>query len=359
MKGMLSFDEAEFEAAFDAAASACSELSRDDARHFVERGYVVVRDAFPRELAAEVRTQAWTELRQRHGVDPDDPTTWYQSFMGWFVGYARTQGSDRRYRLKTCAPRAFGAQADAIGGARRLPGDGEALAWRDSAIANMGLPDGPAWEPPSPRQRGWHKDGWHFRHFLDSPEQGLLTVPIFSDILPRSGGTFIARDSVAPVARLLAANEAGLHPDSVQGGGYLIPGLIEQCAEFEELTGNAGDMVLLHPYILHRVSVNPSVRPRFIANAALVLSEPMRFDREPGDRYSLTELVVLRALARNRVEFEARRPPRAVKPGPFRDPEEADSERSLLLEEMRLLAARGVLTPEWAPEQGYDTNRAA
>lgn len=359
MSGTASFDETEFEAAFDAAAAACTELSRDDARHFVERGYVVVRDAFPREMADEIRDQAWSELKERHGAAPDDPSTWYQSFMGWMVGYVRTQGSDRRYPLKTRAPRAFGAQADAIGGARRLPGDGESLAWRDAAIGNLGLPDGPAWEPPSPRQRGWHKDGWHFRHFLDSPEQGLLTVPIFSDILPRSGGTFIATDSVAPVARLLAQSEAGLHPDSVQGGGYLVPGLIEQCTEFEELTGNAGDMVLLHPYVLHRVSVNPSLRPRFIANAALVLAEPMRFDREPGEAYSLTELAVLRALGRNRVGFEATRPPRAVKPGPFRSAEEADSERSLLREEMRLHAAGGLLTPEWAQEQGYDSNRAA
>ena len=216
-------------------------------------------------------------------MDEHDPDTWGQPFNGGRLGYIRTKGTDRRLALQAEAPRAFQAQADAVGGADRLPDHGENLIWRDAAIGNLRVAAGVEWEPPGPRQAGWHKDGWHFRHFLNSPEQGLLTVPIYSDIQPRSGGTFIAPDSIRPVAQLLAQHAAGLHPDSVQGSGYLIPGLIEQCSRFEELTGKAGDMALLHPYMLHRVSVNPSTRPRFIANMALVLTEPMRFNRPAGE----------------------------------------------------------------------------
>ena len=355
----MEFDEAAFGVAFDEAAERCSELSRADAAHFVERGYVVVRGAFSKDIAAAVREQAWSELEGQHGVDRHDPSTWNRSFgFGGHVGYVRTQGSERRFRLRTDAPRAFAAQADVVGGAERLPERGESLAWRDSAIGNLAGPEGPAWQPPSPQQRGWHKDGWHFRHFLNSPEQGLLTVPIFSDILPQSGGTFVARDSIAPVARLLASLPEGLHPDSVQGAGFLIPGLIEQCSDFVELTGEAGDMVLLHPYMMHRVSANPSPRPRFIANAALVLAEPMRFDRLHGG-YSLVELAVLRALGRNQLDYTATRRRLAVKPGPFRDADEAARERTALQAQMRSLAERGIVTPEWAGEQGYDSNRGA
>ncbi len=355
---LVDFDEAAFAVAFDQAVGRCSELSREDAAHFVERGYAVVRGAFSKDIAAAVREQAWSELEGQHGVDRNDPSTWNRSFgFGGHVGYVRTQGSERRFTLCTDAPRAFGAQADMVGGAERLPGRGESLAWRDSAIGNLAGPEGPAWRPPSPQQRGWHKDGWHFRHFLNSPEQGLLTVPIFSDILPKSGGTFVAGDSIAPVARLLASLPEGLHPDSVQGAGFLIPGLIEQCTDFVELTGEAGDMVLLHPYMMHRVSANPTQRPRFIANAALVLAEPMHFDR-PGGGYSLVELAVLRALGRNRLDYKTTRRPLAVKPGPFRDADEAARERRALRTQMRSLAKRGIVTPEWAPEQGYDSNRA-
>ena len=142
-----------------------------------------------------------------------------------------------------------------------------------------------------------HKDGGHFRHFLDSPEQGLLTLLLWSDMLPKSGGTFCALDSVGVVARFLADHPEGVHADSVQGtypfrarlsvrsllrlprrclrselkwlgvcstgSGYLIPGLIRECQQLVELTGDQGDVVLMHPFVMHRVSGNPSGRARF------------------------------------------------------------------------------------------------
>ena len=351
-------DAQTFEAAFDAAAAKCRALSPDEARHFVEHGYVVVRDAFPKDFAADARQGAWDEMRREHGVDERDPDTWGKPFMGGGkLGYIRTKGTDRRLDLKTDASRALQVQADAVGGAERLPEHGEKLIWRDAAIGNLRVAGGTAWEPPGPRQPGWHKDGWHFRHFLNSPEQGLLTVPIYSDIQPRSGGTFIAPDSIRPVAELLAQHACGLHPDSVQGAGYLIPGLIEQCSRFEELTGDAGDMALLHPFMLHRVSVNPSMRPRFIANMALVLTEPMRFSRPDGETYSLVELAVLRALRTGAYDFRQTRPALAFKPFPFRDEAEAERERGLLDEEMVEMARGGTVTPEWARAFGYMTNR--
>ena len=356
MKGM---DSETFETAFDAAVATCQTLTRDDARHFVDKGYVVVHGSFSESFAAEVCQGAWDEMRAEHGVDEHDPDTWSKPFMGGKIGYIRTKGTDRRLVLKADAPRAFLAQADAIGGADRLPGSGENLTWRDAAIGNLGLPGGPEWSPPGPRQAGWHKDGWHFRHFLNSPEQGLLTVPIYSDIRPKSGGTFIASDSIRPVAEFLAEHPAGLHPDSVQGSGYLIPGWIEQCTDFEELTGEPGDMVLLHPFMLHRVSVNPSRRPRFIANMALVLAEPMQFSRPAGETYSLVELAVLKALGTDDFDYRATRPALAFKPSPFRDEADAERQRRLLRAEMVAMADRGTVTPSWARDFGYMTNRDA
>ena len=355
---MASVDmEEQFEAAFDAAVAGCRELTRAEAAEFVDRGFVVVKAAFPKEIAERVTASTRRELKERHGIEGNEaPPADGNAKGGPMRGYIRTAGTDIRFHLKTAAPRALAVQADAVGGAHRLPGAGESLTWRDAAIANLRVPGGPSWQAPHPRQRGWHKDGWHFRHFLHSPEQGLLTVPIHTDILARSGGTFVARDSIAPVARLLERCPAGLHPDGVQGGGYLIPGLVEQCSQFEELTGAAGDLALLHPYLLHRVSVNPSNRPRFIANMALTLAEPMRFRREPGDPYSLVELAVLRALNRSSVDFKATRPAQAVKPAPFRDEVEQVEQRRLLDQEMAAMARRGIVTPAWGREFGYYSN---
>ncbi len=349
------FDTGQFEQEFQRAVAACTELSEDEARRFVERGYVRIRGAFPRAIAAAVVNQAWAELEADYDVQRYDPTSWDKPFMLHLHGYVRTRPTDARFNLIREAPRAFRVQADAIGGAERLPKGGRELAWSDAAVANLGVPASAA-EVPQPRLGGWHKDGWHFRHFLNSPEQGLLTVPIYSDIMPGSGGTQVATDSIGPVARLLAGQPQGLHPDSVQGAGYLIPGLVEQCGEFEELTGEAGDMVILHPFMLHRACVNPTARPRFIANAALRLAEPMNFARALGDTYSLVELGVLWALQQNRHTFEATREPLAVLPGPMRKEAQAESERELLEVEMAEFARNGVETPIWAEEFGYRTN---
>lgn len=347
------FDPDGFDAAFDAAAANCRELTPAEARHFVEHGHVVVKRAFARELADLVCESAWDELKATCGAERDKPDSWAGvSGRGGRSGYVRTKGTGRRFTLGTCAPRALALQADVVGGPQRLPGNGESLAWGDAAIGNLRVAGAPAWRPPGPRQPGWHKDGWHFRHFLDSPEQGLLTVPIYTDILPRSGGTFIARDSVGPVARLLSGRPPGFHPDGFQAG-YLIPGLIEQCTDFVELTGEAGDMVLVHPYVLHRVSVNPSPRPRFIANMPLVLAEPMCFNRPPGDPYSLVELAVLRALNASNCDFKPTRPALQVKPFPFRDEEEAEEQRGLVAAEMAEMADCGIATPAWGGDLGY------
>ena len=325
-------------------------LNRQQAAHFLDHGYVVVPQAFPPAFAAAARAQAWAELGAKHGVSAHDRTTW-PGAGGLVPGYYRTAGSGRRLPLRADAPRAFAAVADAIGGAERLPSNGSELALGDAAVANLGAPDA-QWTPPCSRQRGWHKDGWHFRHFLDSPEQGLLLVPFYSDVLPRSGGTAMATDSIAPVARLLAEHPEGLHADGLQGGGYLIPGLVDQCRQFAELTGSAGDLAIIHPYMLHRAVPNPSARPRFIANVALVLDAPMRFRRSAGD-YSLVELATLRALGVRELPFAPTRPRERLVPAPFRDDAERARERAGLGAERKALAEAGTATPGWGAAFGY------
>lgn len=352
------FNSSEFERAFEATLAECSIITREEAECFVANGFVVIKGAFSKDHASRIAAQAWRELEIDHGVDQNDPGTWARRGRGpGPSGYARLRGSDQQHRLRSLAPRAFQAQLDVVGGAHRFPQNGEQLAWGEGVVSNLGIEDDPRWQPPAARQPGWHKDGWHFRHFLNSPEQALVTVPLYSDVQPKSGGTYLAVDSIGPVARLMLDSPEGIHPDSVQGGGYLIPGLVEQCREFAELTGEAGDMALLHPYMLHRVSINPSARPRFIANMAPVLEEPMVFDRAPGDNYSLVELTTLRALGQTSCGFEQERPMRGFKPFPFRDEKEKQIEGKNLREEMQALASRGIVSPSWGQDCGYMSNR--
>jgi hypothetical protein len=204
------------------------------------------------------------------------------------------------------APRAFGAACDLLGGEDRVE---VPWLWSDGFIANLGVGADRPFQPPSAEVDGWHKDGDFFRHFLDSPEQGLLTLVLWTDVVSQGGGTFVAADSVPVIARLLAD-----HPEGLLPGDFDYDALIRQCHDFVEITGRVGDVVLIHPFTLHATSQNVLRRQRLITNPPLTLREPMRFDREDPDDFSLVERAVLRGLGVDRLELRATGPREQVVP---------------------------------------------
>eukprot|EP01051_Picozoa_sp_SAG22_P023898 SAG22_NODE_6373_length_865_cov_0.821149_1_plen_248_part_10 len=190
-------------AAMDAAVvrsvvGRCQELTPAECEHFLDHGFVLVKGAFSRGLAAEVVEQSWTILRENAAIVREDPESWKA------MPYVRPAGSGRRIVLGEEAPRAQRAQLDLLGGAERVQGGLGALTWSDGTVANLCKDGGRPWPAPCAEMDGWHWDGWDFYHYLDSPEQALLVVPLFSDIAPRSGGTLLATDSIGVVARFLA-----------------------------------------------------------------------------------------------------------------------------------------------------------
>ena len=80
--------------------------------------------------------------------------------------------------------------------------------------------------------------------------------------------------------------------------------LIRQCDDLFELTGNFGDVVLMHPYMLHATSQNVIKQGRLITNPPITLRQPMQFDREDAASFSAVELAVLRGLGVDRFSFE-------------------------------------------------------
>jgi hypothetical protein len=299
-------------------------LSPDQIEHFLARGFVAVRGCFTREEAARYTDSLWTRL----GYDEHDPSTWALSSIH--------MPTHREIDVATFAPKAWRAACELVGGEDRISPDAP-YRWNDAFIVNLwegttppwSPEPQPAWEPASPRSPGWHKDGDFFRHFLDSPEQGLLTLVLWSDVHHQGGATFVAADSVAPVARYLAEHPEGVAPP-VLGHSAEHGDLIGQCADFVEATGEVGDVYLLHPFVLHAKSRNHLRRPRFITNPPLTLAEPMRFDRPDP---SPVERAVLRALGADSYAFTPTAPREEVVP------ERVARQRALKLDEDRRLAA--------------------
>lgn len=77
--------------------------------------------------------------------------------------------------------------------------------------------------------------------------------------------------------------------------------VINQCNEFHEMTGKIGDVILMHPLMVHSASHNSLRIPRIITNPPVSLKEPFNFDREDPKDYSLVELKTLKALGKDRL----------------------------------------------------------
>lgn len=118
------------QAVVDSVVAKCSTLTPDEARTFLEKGWVLIKKAFPRELAKQFVAESWRELIDDYGILPDDPSTWEQhpyvrtgdqpavhimASRGDKAAQEQLKAS-RPPKLCDVAPRALGAISDAVAG---------------------------------------------------------------------------------------------------------------------------------------------------------------------------------------------------------------------------------------------------
>jgi hypothetical protein len=274
-------------------------LTDENVQTFLDQGYLIVKGALD-----PARAQPWIDRAYaRLGYSPTDPSTWEKDIV-WM-------DHENTALVRDIAPKAWDAILDVVGGEDRiepgiigLPATGHFTAvnsyeWSDAFIVNFRRGADQPWQPPSAATKGWHKDGSYFRHFLDSREQALLTIVLWSAMRHQGGGTFIAPDSVRVIAKLLAE-----HPEGIPARDFNFEHIASQCHDFIELTGDAGDFVILHPYMLHASSQNVLGIPRFMSNPPILLKEPMQFNRPNPDDFSLLERASLHYLGLERLDFQ-------------------------------------------------------
>ena len=281
-------------------------LTDEQVQSFLDQGYLIVKGCVDPSISNRWIDEAYDRL----GYDKHNPNTWTTDII-WM-------DHKNQMAVRELAPKAWAAILDVVGGEDRLetqvmrlpPGHFtsiDSFNWSDAFIANFHRGADKPWTPPSARVTGWHKDGSYFKHFLDSREQALLTIILWSDMRHQGGGTFIAPDSVRIIARMLAE-----HPEGIPAKDFDFQAIISQCTQFEELTGNAGDFVILHPFMLHASSQNVIRQPRFMSNPPIVLKEPMNLNRENADDFSLLERATLHYLGLERLDFQPAAPREAI-----------------------------------------------
>jgi hypothetical protein len=245
--------------------------------HFCAHGWMRVR-AFSSDEAAAMRAAAWRALAEI-GIRESDRSTWTR------------ERPEHLQRLKENP--AF----QAVGSARLLKAIDAALEGqayekpKNWGALFLAFPSRHAWCVPS---RGWHIDANYLSAL--SPPAGVRTHALFGDVAARAGGTLIVSGSHRLVHRYFKDNPA---PPAARGAGYrkLLQGhpyiralhtegdMDERATRFigraeehggislrvVENTGAAGDVILLHPLVLHVATPNTGKAPRFLLSGGVDL----------------------------------------------------------------------------------------
>ena len=286
-------------------------LTDEQAQHFITNGYVTISGCLEKDFMQKYISEAYQQL----GYDPLDKNTWKEELV--------YMDRNNYWPVKDVSPKGWAALCDIVGGEERIDTNSmkieskhfttiNATQWSDAFVINFSLGSTLPWIAPSDAG-GYHKDGSFFRHFLDSREQALLTTLYWTDVESQGGATLLVPDSIPHVAKYLLEHSDGidLYGDQNQIHSYEHPKKVHKefeeifgkCTQFIEVTGKAGDLTIIHPFMLHASSQNLSGRARFLTNPPIVLKDHMNLNRENPEDYSLLERATLSALGVERVNF--------------------------------------------------------
>jgi len=256
-------------------------LSQEEIQHFIENGYLLAREVFSRELAGKINLMVWEKLIEK----PDDPSSWNKPLV-WLREIFKNEIVDQIHTKR---------YYDAIDD---LCGEGRWFAHTGAGVWPILFPGfSNSWHMP---EENWHIEGNWFHHHLNSSEQGLVGLQLFTDIEPGGGGTGIRVGSHHYTAHILSEAE----PDGLDEHELcrrVIPAT--KHLPSVEITGNAGDIIFIHPFTLHGSSTNLSKRVRIAANKCISLSEKLNLCRDDQENYSPVELTIIKSLRKNKVAY--------------------------------------------------------
>ncbi|WNG44016.1 phytanoyl-CoA dioxygenase [Archangium minus] len=254
-------------------------LSDAQVHQFIHEGFVRINEAFPRQLADEARAILWRDT----GCNPEDPSTWTRPVI--------------RLNQYGQAPFVKAANTPVLHQAfEQLVGPGR---WAPRGMLGTFVIRFPSTEDPG--DAGWHidvsfgtenPDFMSWRANVTSKGRALLMLFLFSDVGEKDAPTRIRVGSHVEIARRLApAGEAGLTLRELAANGFA------ETAELPEVlaVGEAGTVYLCHPFLVHAGQPHHGLRPRFLAQPALLPTQPLLLER-PDGAYSPVERAIRNAL---------------------------------------------------------------
>ena len=242
---------------------------------FDEHGWVRVPGAIPDEHVHTVLNRVWDDLEQRCGIPRDAPETWPE---------ARPKGFNRLMRSGAFEPACNQAVKDAIDEFLE-PGH-----WEKPSPWGALLLTFPAAGPWFLPNQSWHLDLQIAVDAASEKNPGIQVFAILEPLAARGGATVALAGSHRLVSHLArqpdligegrskditnavkraAPNLRDLWSRDLGGNRedrYLehpvdVSGIPVQAVEF---TGDPGDVIFMHPWIIHAASPNRGDRPRIV-----------------------------------------------------------------------------------------------
>ena len=234
-------------------------LSQDEIDRFVADGFVAVRGAIPADVIAACQAAIWAELSAHHAVTCHDPATWTEPVVRIITPHGPpfvTAGST--------AP--VGEACDQLLGPGRWirhPGVGGTTPVRFPSDRDPG-------------DAGWHieasySDAHGQRVNIRSRGRGMLALYLFTDVGPDDAPTRIRPGSHLDVPPILApAGDDGL--DWPTAARLAVQASTHRPTVWA--TGQAGDVFLCHPFLVHAASWPHRGRaPRMMAQPPVLLTD--------------------------------------------------------------------------------------
>jgi hypothetical protein len=255
-------------------------LSKDDIEQFVEMGFCLLPSAFTRAQADAACRCLWRRIEEKSEIRQADPSSWPHLY-------------DIEEHLRD--PEVIECFSDRLAaGIEQLVGPGRWCGQRQWGLWPVNFSYGADRAPGEPPETGWHIDGNWFEHTLDAPRQGLLVVGLFTDIEPGWGGTVLALGSHKRTAKVLSRHYTGInHRQLFQEV------LAEPIGNFHEVNGEAGTVVLAHPFLFHTRGPKHGGPPRVISNTEAPLKRRLELYRRDPAQYSVLERSIKYALRTN------------------------------------------------------------
>lgn len=256
-------------------------FSSEDITFFELNGYISCSGVFSKETAEECRKVLDVVLKD-DGVDVHNKSTWVQR-----KGLNKVYYASDNYPWHNVFTSRLKEAVD------ELCGHGS---WLEFGCGWWVITFPDICTPPWFVDGHWHVDGsWH-THYPYSKEIGIVPVMLFSDILPEGGGTAVSKGSHKFVTDILI--DCGLR--GCRGPDIAKIAMDYGFNQYEvvELTGQAGDVIFLHPHLLHARSTNLGKNGvhsiRYMCHPSVMLKSHMNFNMPLADMTP-----VMRAMVKN------------------------------------------------------------